>query len=523
MWAKPRRPDRAGVLRALCEMNASLDGPLSAERERELLGGDPDGNLEEILMGRLRIRDRRGRLASLEPNAAQRQYARNKSRRNILLKARQMGMTTYIAGQYFLQTILRPGTVTLQVAHTLESAQQIFRIVHRYTQHLPAEWAEELRIGRSNVREIGFASLDSRYIVDTAGNPNAGRGLTVHNLHASEVALWPGRPAETMAALLAAVTPDGYVDLESTPCGAGGYFYREWQRAHRGEGLTPHFFPWWLEAAYAAAPPPGYVFEPQGEDELRLMEREGLNCAQILYRRQLRASFGILAPQEYAEDAATCFLASGGGVFDAAAVDRSLRESTDPAWVTENGAERIWLGPLPERRYIIGADAAEGSEGGDYSAAVVVDAETGLHCAEVEAHWPVERFAEELARLGRKYNDALLVVERNNPGLTVLYALKHQHGYPRIYRHGGTGDEGKEGWPTTAQTKPQAIGALASILRDAPESLQSRRLLEQCRAYRFLVNGTIGAPSGEHDDLLMASAIAMAVRARTAGRNWGST
>src|SRR3970040_2209459 len=92
------------------------------------------------------IRDRRGTLIRLRPNAAQQQFARQRSERNIILKARQVGMTTYIAARFFLATILRPGTVTLQVAHSLESAQQIFRIVHRFLMHLPA-WTSKL-VGR---------------------------------------------------------------------------------------------------------------------------------------------------------------------------------------------------------------------------------------------------------------------------------------------------------------------------------------------------------------------------------------
>jgi len=65
--------------------------------------------------GYLHIRDRSGNLIPLRPNAAQRRFARQRSERNIILKARQVGMTTYIAARFFLAAIFRPGTVTLQV------------------------------------------------------------------------------------------------------------------------------------------------------------------------------------------------------------------------------------------------------------------------------------------------------------------------------------------------------------------------------------------------------------------------
>ena len=54
-----------------------------------------------------------------------------------MLKARQMGMTTWVAARFFLKTITQPGTLTLEVAHTQEAAEEIFRIVHRFLEWLP--------------------------------------------------------------------------------------------------------------------------------------------------------------------------------------------------------------------------------------------------------------------------------------------------------------------------------------------------------------------------------------------------
>ena len=484
-----------------------------------LFGVGAQVELADILMPMLRIRDRQGWLVKLSPNAAQQQYARHRTRRNIILKARQVGMTTYIAARFFLTTILRPGTVTLQVAHSLESAQQIFLIVHRFADHLAPAIGRFVVTSRANVRELAFAKRDSRYIVDTAGNRSAGRGLTIHNLHASEVALWPGDPQETMATLLAAVAPGGAVDLESTPHGAGGYFHSEWLRAKRrldpDGGFTPHFFPWWIESAYRRRVRPGEVLEPFSESERLLIEGDGLTPEQIKYRRYLRATFGDLAPQEFAESDSECFLASGRPVFDVAAIDARMRILPPPLVVRNNGAEQVWYGPVAGRSYIIGADVAEGGENGDFSAAVVLDAETGLQCAELCARWPIPRFAEELARLGTRYHHALVAVERNNHGHAVLYALEQHLGYPRIYRHTETESRRvAKGWPMNEQTKPQCIMALSKILRDAPGILSSPRLLEQCRSFSYREDREMGALAGAHDDLVIAAAIAFAVRAQ---------
>lgn len=66
----------------------------------------------------LRIRDRSGRLVPLRANAAQRRFEAQRGRRNIVLKARQMGLTTWVAGQFLLKTITACGVLSVQVAHT---------------------------------------------------------------------------------------------------------------------------------------------------------------------------------------------------------------------------------------------------------------------------------------------------------------------------------------------------------------------------------------------------------------------
>lgn len=476
--------------------------------------------------GLLKVRARNGSLGQLCANTVQQQYARKRRQRNIIVKARQVGMTTYIAARYFLCTLLRPGTVTLQVAHTQESAQQIFRIVRRFYETLQMDLQRKVITDRATLRELAFAETDSRYVVDTAGNARVGRGLTIHNLHASEVAFWPGEPRETMASLLAAVAPGGMVDVESTPNGVGGYFHSEWVRAQRAEpgAMVPHFFPWWLE--------PQYKREWEGprgdsisEEERRLMERHRLTREQIQFRRWIRAAFGDLAPQEYAETAATCFLASGRPVFETAVIAKRIGELPESIDARDNGALLTWFAPEPQRNYIIGADVAEGIGSGDYSAATVIDAMSGLQCAELLARWPIWKFAQELDRLGRSFNQALIAVERNNHGHAVLHALRHQLRYPRLYRHRGLGsaaDSAADGWPMNAQTKPEAIQCLAQMLSEAPEAFNSARLLEQCRSFCWTDSGGMaasgrGASSSDasgHDDLVIAMAIAVAVRAK---------
>ena len=453
----------------------------------------------------LLVRTREGKPAPLRANAVQRAFERRRGERNIVLKARQMGLTTWAAARFFLKTITRPGTLTLEVAHTQEAAEEIFRIVHRFVDWLPEELREgPLRTSRANVRQIVFPEMDAQYRVVSAGDRNAGRGLTVQNLHCSELARWPGDPAETLAGLRASMTPGAELILESTPDGVGGCFHEEWQKA--GEtGMVRHFFPWWMERRYraGAADEGGLTDEEQG-----LRARHKLDLEQIGYRRQIRADFRGLARQEYAEDEESCFLASGDSVFELAAIEARLAAATEPVERRRNGELEIWLPPVKGKEYLVAVDPAGGGSEGDYSAAQVLDMETGLQCAEFAGHVGGLELARLATELAAEYNRAWLVVERNNHGSGVLALAETVCKYTRIYRQAG-----QPGWLTTSLSRPAVLGELGAGLVEQPERFQSRKLLGECRSFVRLPNGSTGARAGTHDDRVMAMAIGLGARA----------
>lgn len=453
----------------------------------------------------LRVRDRRGEIVPLEANAAQQTYELRRGRQNIVLKARQMGISTWIAGRFFLKTITQPGTLTVEVAHNLEAAEQIFRIVHRFYELLPEGLRNGvLRTSRANTRQILFPELDSEYRVESAADGNAGRGMTIQNLHCSEIARWNGDAAETMASLSAALVPSGELVLESTPNGAYGYFHEQWQRANE-TGLVRHFFPWWMESAYSANP----VQECEWSDEERaLAEKHLLRPEQIGFRRHLHRKFRKIAAQEYAESPDECFLASGDCVFDLDCIARRTRLVHEPLEQRCNGQLWIWYPAQPGRKYLVGVDPAGGGTDGDYAAVQVIEQRSGLQCAELRGHLAPRELAKRCAELAKEFNQALLVVERNNHGMAVLAYLSTIERYPSIYE-----ERGQAGWLTTAVTRPAMIALLGAALASEPEIFSSLRLLAECRTFVRLRDGRTGAAAGVHDDCLMAMAIALQVRA----------
>jgi hypothetical protein len=110
--------------------------------------------------------------------------------------------------------------------------------------------------------------------------------------------------------------------------------------------------------------------------------------------------------------------------------------------------------------------------------------------------------------LGAEYNQAWLVVERNNHGTGVLALAETVCRYGRIYRQSG-----QPGWLTTSLSRPAVLGQLGAGLVEQPERFQSRRLLGECRSFVRHPNGSTG------DDRLMAMAIGLGARAELLGKH----
>jgi hypothetical protein len=478
----------------------------------------------------LHVRDRFGAKRPLAANAAQRAFEENRATGNIVLKARQMGITTWIAGRFFLKTITSRGALTVLVAQTHDAAKSIFKIVQRFWEGLDEELREgALRRSVANVDAMRFPALDSEFRILSASDPGAGRGLSMQNLHCSEVAFWPATAAATLAGLRAALAPGGECVLESTPNGAYGCFYEEWIKAidppqirvphisplrcgieppqEPGQnssqaGLTRHFFPWWLEEAYTGSP----VTDPTPE-EAELMARHGLTPEQIGFRRGLEASHQRLRSQEYAEDPETCFRATGDCCFDIDAIDTRLAELGPPLEIRRGGALQVWLPPRPATKYIVGVDSAGGGEKGDFAAVQVIHLDSGLQCAELREKIRPGELARVSAELAREYGDAVVVVESNNHGNTVLAYLEAVELYTNFYWQ-----DHRKGWLTTAASKPGMVGCMGALLAESPGIFFSRRLLAECRTFVALPGEKTGAANGAHDDCFMAMAVAQSVR-----------
>lgn len=208
--------------------------------------------------------------------------------RAIILKSRRLGCSTLIAGRFYRYASLSKGQSVAIVAHVQKTSGNLYRIVKRFHEHNPIGPS----VGNSNIRELIFDKLDSRYSVFSAESGEGGRGEDVRLLHISEAA-YAAKLDQIMAGLAEAVpdTPGTEIILESTAKDSHGEFYEMCIAAMRGQSKYQLIFiPWTADPDAVREPEPGFEVETMrlADDvpsEQELMDQFGLTLPQIAWRR----------------------------------------------------------------------------------------------------------------------------------------------------------------------------------------------------------------------------------------------
>ena len=475
--------------------------------------------------------------------------------RNIFLKPRQGGYTTYtMIRRLFLPCILNPGHNGLLIAQKGKSVTDYFRILKRcydtfamvdpYDQSRNT-YARELKQNLlhtvySNRRELVFDQIDVAIHCESAEVEESGQGYTATHVVASEVARWERNPEATLANLKEAIPAGGTFDMESTANGWGGYFFEECMRARDKEKaykeFVYHFHPWWYHDEYYDNKP--VEEESLTKDEMRLVVNYNLNLKQISWRRRKKEELRGDFDEKYPENDIDCFLMSGQQFFDKEIISTRRMELTTYAPKWEGTKLIIYKNPKPHHEYIIGADVASGldaTEGKgdlDYSAAIVIDKATGEQVASYHAHIIPEEFGWELVELAKRYNNALIGVERNGDGGVVILTMEVACMYGNIYKHrdwwkkdwkrgrnsqGGSGGAGMReivGFPTNQKTRPLALNRIRHFISESPDLLYDIKLIEECATFvlDYKKKGIPSASPGCHDDRVMAAAIVYYIR-----------
>jgi hypothetical protein len=197
------------------------------------------------------------------PNEEQAQLYRSMRLRNLILKARQLGFTTFVDILLLDQCLWNDNFVGAIIAHTLPDAARIFRTkVLGVYEALPLEIQQRVALVKQSSTELVFDNGSSISVSTSV------RSGTVHFLHVSEMAKivrkHPQRAREIITGSFEAVPRDGIIVVESTAEGADGWFHDACMAAHRrqqqgapGTSLDwhLHFFPWFNKATYSLAEP----------------------------------------------------------------------------------------------------------------------------------------------------------------------------------------------------------------------------------------------------------------------------
>ena len=311
----------------------------------------------------LRIRTKAGDVHPLRLNRSQRYlHERLESQlktkgkvRALVLKGRQVGISTYIGGRFYWKISHKFGVRAFILTHLDTASDNLFGMAKRFHEGCPDLVRPETH--RANAKELSFARLDSGYKVATAGSAEVGRSETIQLFHGSEVAFWPN--AENHSAGIGqaiANAPDTEDIRESTANGIGNSFYSQWKAAERGDSeYEAIFIPWFWHEEYTKEPPADWRAPPAF---IEYEQHHGLERGQTYWAWHKNRDMAVIAGgsadepcwkfrQEYPGTAEEAFQTAGDLAFiEPVKVLRARKNSV------------IGYGPL-----ILGVDPARG--GGD--------------------------------------------------------------------------------------------------------------------------------------------------------------
>lgn len=205
---------------------------------------------------------------------------------------------------------------------------------------------------------------------------------------------------------------------------------------------------------------------------------------------------------------------------------RSLDKRIPGMWIEQCYAERtpgdlpdgapaldqlaVYVPPQPDRLYVIGADPAEGNPNSDDSAFAVLDVESGEEVAMLAGKYEPSTFATHIDAVGRWYNGAAVMPERNNHGHAVILWLREHSRLVVLAGH-----DNKLGWNSNALGKSIMYNDLADAFRNEDVTLHSFATYQQIAS---IEGSTLRAPDGQMDDRADAFALANVGRATARSR-----
>lgn len=458
-----------------------------------------------------------------------------------ILKARQIGFSTFIAAVIFIKTMFKAGQSAIIIADIAEHASNLFDKYNTFYDNLDDSIKKSIPQIKSNAKELVVAhGNDKSSIRITVTGEGAGRSGTYQYVHLSECAFWKDLKS-TLAALLQTVSDnnlDSMIFLETTANGVNEYkekwdkdsggndrhpfkaLFFAWYNVYRNDKLYPYDKPNWLKD---------------------LQEKENLDEGQCLwyYEKWLQFDQDLdLLRQEYPSNPVEAFITTGNSVFNIELLrlrkeelikqkplkvgfykfethfseDGKRIELTNIKWLdSRNGNVKIYEEVIAGHPYVVSNDPALGGE--DYYATQVFDNYTGkqvavYHQNKVDA----DDVAYQMYCLARYYNEAMITGETNTT--SYLLEMCHKLGYRFIYQDQdveeiGTRYFNKYGFKTKQNNRQYMIDLFKIAFRENPKIINDYETLCEMESFQVVMhtNGKekAEASGGSHDDLVMAA------------------
>jgi hypothetical protein len=413
-------------------------------------------------------------------------------RYNVILKSRQMGISTLSAGYaLWLMTFFSDKNI-LVIATKQEVAKNLVLKVKVMHQFLPS-W---LKMQAIEDNKLSLRFSNGSQIKATSAASDSGRSEALSLLIIDEAAFVSNIEDIWTSAQQTLATGGGAIIL-STPNGTGNFFHKTWVDA---EAKRNRF------------------------NTIRLKWDLHPDRNQF-WRDQQDIDLGI---KKAAQECDCSFITSGNSVIDGELLKWYEETTTSDPIETRGVDGNLWLWEPANynKDYIVVADVARG-DGGDYSAFHVIDVETITQVAEYKGQISTTDYGNLLVNIATEYNDALLVIENANIGWASIQ-VAIDRGYKNIYYSPkeGYADVNQQlnryvdlkdtsqmtpGFTTSSKTRPLIISKLDTYMNERAPIIKSKRLINELQV--FIWNGSRAeAQNGYNDDLTMAFAIALWIR-----------
>lgn len=467
----------------------------------------------------------------LRPNAEQEKYYAKMTRRDLILKPRQVGFTQFSINLGVDNCIFVPGTQEGMMAHKKEKAvAELFQRVRDTFEWFVEDWGKliPLTFDKDNANQLIVMTAGSRIMKTSYSVSHDFRSSSLTRLHMSEASRVDIKRAQGS---IDSVPELGQVIMETTANGREKVFYSAWKAtkdAKRRKNIyvwEHHFFPW-----FEHYPEPGsHVTVPEHfalDDKEKHLKAMGASDQAIAWRRYKIAENFLDDPdkfdEEYPSDDETCFL--GGRSFIprkylvmldkwVVAPAKQGHLVPDGSWMRlmedDRGYLSIWQTPKIGESYVIGADVSEGV-GQDWSVAYVRQRSNGNYVARIRGQYFPEEFAEALLMLAKYFNSAWICFELNNHGHVLKDRLVNKHNYANLYRRRVL-DETSSSWMmqvgfrTDRTSKERVASNFVARLREGKVHPYCEDLLTELTTFQRDDNGRLGAIDGAHDDCVMAA------------------